>query len=504
MSQGKAWAVQLAPSFTPTPTLSLTPALHAAGHVLAAAAPFVLGAAAAAGAVFLTREALRGLGVLDEAERQAALAVSENRADVLAWDRTFAEVLVRNVRIARLTAQATGVADSGATPSPFVYDGRPMAAVAQWCAATDAELEQAERRVAHARIHAAVHRPRSPQADVVYQRVARSLIGRAVRETPVADDAPPTSTPPPSTSPSPPAQTGPAGPVPVGPRPDAPSSSGPRPLVPSNPPTRDPAPLDLQPVVDQILLSAMGSISGDELATLTDKAAEVLAQRRVTAAKTQLGELYVLAHDARLRQERRTTDATHAAMWLIALAPLEAQQDGANEHQLRVLAALREVLAERRELDPVLRCAAGDLVRLTEQAAADRAISTVFRRELHAMGYAVEVTHATPGSPERVAVTHPVRGAGHWIDIDVHGNDLDATFRQSGEVGQAPAFLANWVDDVVAARRAAAEHGVWNGELHISDDPRPPERRRPSDTTSDLDHRPKPARKPIERPIPTS
>ncbi|VVJ15004.1 Uncharacterised protein [Amycolatopsis camponoti] len=426
MSTGKALAMNLTPAFAPTPSISLAPALHSLGSAAASAAPFVAGAAAAAGAVFLTRAALRGLGRVAEAEEGKLAEANKNRAETIAWDRAFAEVLIRNNRIARLRGLSTSASTPVSPPPSFVYNGQTTEEIASWCTTVDAQLLKTEQELSDARIRASLGRPVSDRARVVYQRVQRVVVSRPA--------------------------SGPGNRPPSG----GPGSGGPRP----GPGGR--FPVDLRPVVDDILAGAIGRIGGDDMASLSELAAEVLAQDGVSAGKAFLDELYLQAHEARVRQERRVADAEDAAKWLAALAPLAGTPDGLSAHQRKVLAALEEVLAERRELDPGLRLAAEELQAVAVRAAEDRAIRTEFALQLKLMGYAVDEQHGTG-----MRVTHENWGGDHHADVDIHAGEFTADFRTTGSAGRADLRLTQWAKDASEARQRLEEAGVRCGKLYV-------------------------------------
>ena len=153
-------------------------------------------------------------------------------------------------------------------------------------------------------------------------------------------------------------------------------------------------------------------------------------------------------------------------------------------YQHAVVAALRDVAGERRELDEDLRADVDDLVVPACQAAVDRATSTTVARELEALGYAVDVAFdADP--PAHLVVTHEKWGAAHRVDIDVRRGELNARF-STDENAASPAwtdlFKAAWADDVDTLRANTAEHGVTSGAVWMTDDPRKPDRPVVTDT----------------------
>jgi hypothetical protein len=464
MSTGKAFAVNLAPTFAPTPSLSLAPALHAAGHAAIAAAPFVAAAAAAAGAVFLTRAALRGLGVASDKFDADAKERRENRTAAMAWEDVFAEVYIRNSRITRLRKLAATTKGTPAVLTPFVYSGQSLADLTTWCTDTDRSLQQAEKQLSDARIRAVLEQPASAPVRVVYERVKRSLVDYG----PSAPSAPP------------------APPTPTGPAAD---------------PVRDTRPIDLQPLVDAILTGAAGSVSGDDLAALAAQAAEVLARQQPAAAKAHLDQLHLLATEARLRQERRTADSEAAAKWLIALAPLAEEPGKMSAYQRAMLARLEDVVAEREALDDNLREAAEGLARVATRAAADRAISTAFAQELALKGYAVTVTHGDSETPEHLCVSRTEWDGGH-ADVDIHAGDLEATFQAEGATGRVDLHVSDWAKDVGEVKRRTAETGVRSGKLVMVGHPDLAEPRLDAVADSDADSSTTTSPKPLERPTP--
>jgi hypothetical protein len=466
MSCGKAFAVQLAPTFTPVaPSVTINGALTSLGNGLAAAAPIAAGAAAAAGAVFLTRAALRGLATLDERDRAAAGAVAANRAEAFAWDRVFAEVMIRNARIVRLREMTTS-----ASPEPFVYGSETRDEVHDWCRQMDKTLADAERQVADARRRAALARRGSGPAEFVRRRVERTLVRREATPEPI----------------------GPATPA----RTSAPTAKPAEPPVMSTVDKKSP-----RPVVDDILNKAVSNVSPDDFTQLTEKAAEVLAQDDLRTTKAELDELYLMADRARRAQERRESDALLAAQWLVALAPLADQPAGMSAFQAEILVALREAAAERRELDPSLREAATALAELAVTAAEDRAISAMFARELAALGYTVDVAD---GFSPQVSVSRPEWGDAHRATVDVRSGDLEATFETVADdaTGRPDLHKAAWAEHIVEVKERAAEQGVRSGKLSMTDDPRPLTRREDTDSGADEDIR---ASRPnqMERPTPT-
>jgi hypothetical protein len=453
MSCGKAFAVQLAPTFTPVaPSVTINGALTSLGNGLAAAAPVVAGAAAAAGAVFLTRAALRGLATLDERDRAVAGEVAANQAESFAWDKVFAEVMIRNARIARLRGMTTS-----APPEPFVYGCETRDEVRDWCRTMDKRLADAERQVADVRMRAALARRGSGRAEFVRRRVERSLV-----------------------------QRGPA------PEPNAPITPTPvEPPVSSTVDKRSP-----QPVIDDILGKAVGNVSPDDFTQLTEKAADVLAQDDLRATRAELDELYLMADQARRAQERRESDALLAAQWLVGLAPLSAQPAGMSAYQAEILDALREVTAGRRELDPALREAAAALAQLAMTVAEDRAISAMFARELESLGYTVDVG---AGLSPHVSATRPEWGDAHRATVEVRSGELEANFETvAGGTGRPDLHKAEWADHLVAVKQRAADLGVRSGKLSMTDDPRR------EDTGAEADEETR-ASRPIqmERPTPT-
>ena len=148
MSTGKAFAVQLAPTFAPVPHVSLSSLL---GPV-SAAAPVVLGAAAAAGAVFLARAAFAGLDSYATTELAAAANASARRADTKAWDDAFAETMICNARLIRLREQAATMGDTTQLPAPFVYKGETCEQVHVAARDLDRLVSLAEKRQAGSRI----------------------------------------------------------------------------------------------------------------------------------------------------------------------------------------------------------------------------------------------------------------------------------------------------------------------------------------------------------------
>jgi len=469
MSTGKAFAVQLAPTFTPAPSIALNGVMTSVGHSLAALTPVALGAAAAAGAVFLTRAALRGLATLDAVDQVAAREVAANRDEILAWDRVFAEVAVRNARILRLREMA-----ASAPAERFVYGCQTREKIIDWCRKTDVALADAERRVADARILAAMAQPVSEPARIVRRRVERSLVHRMPAPEPVGPPASsPTrpSTPTPSRTPSP-----------------EPSPPG--------PPTPTKSTMDWkaarQPVVDDILGKAVGKVSPDDF--------DVLAQDSLRAMKTELDELYLMADRARHAQERRAADALLAAQWLVGLAPLADQPAGMSAYQLEIMDALRAVAAERRELDPALREAVEGLVGLAVAAVADRATMETFARELEALGYAVEQTGEGAGQPLHLSATRPEWGDAHRATVEVRSGDLVAAFEtvDADSAGRPDLHIQTWAKHLHEAKDRAAEQGVSSGTVSMTGYPE-----RPDDAEADEDVRAGDRNQLRERPTPT-
>lgn len=463
MSCGKAFAVQLAPTFTPVaPSVTINAALTSLGNGLAAAAPVVAGAAAAAGAVFLTRAALRGLATLDERDRAVAGEVAANQAESFAWDKVFAEVMIRNARIARLRGMTTS-----APPEPFFYGCETRDEVRDWCRTMDKTLADAERQVADARMRAALARRGSGPAEFVRRRVERSLVQRGPAPEPTSPTAP--------------------APTPV------------EPPVSSTVDKRSP-----QPVIDDILGKAARNVSPDDFTQLTEKAADVLAHDSLRTTKAELDELYLMADRARRAQERRESDALLAAQWLVGLAPLSGQPAGMSAYQAEILDALREVIAGCRELDPALREAAAALAQLAMTVAEDRAISAMFARELESLGYTVDVTDVGAGLALHVSATRPEWGDAHRATVEVRSGELEANFEMvaAGGTGRSDLHKAAWAEHLVAVKQRAAELGVRSGKLSMTDDPRPLTRREDTDAGADEDTR---ASRPnqMERPTPT-
>lgn len=452
MSTGKAFAVQLAPTFTPAPSIALNGVMTSVGHAATALAPVALGAAAAAGAVFLTRAALRGLATLDDVDQAAAREVAANRDEILAWDRVFAEVAVRNARILRLREMA-----ASAPAEPFVYGCQTREKVIDWCRKTDVVLADAERWVADARILAAMAQPVSEPARIVRRRVERSLVHRMPAPEPVG---PPTSSPTRPSTPTP-SLTPSAEPSPTG--------------LPTRPKSTMDWKVARQPVVDDILSKAVGKVSPDDFGLLTEKAADVLAQDSLRAMKTELDELYLMADRARRAQERRAADALLAAQWLVGLAPIADQPAGMSAYQLEIMAALRAVAAERRELDPALREAVEGLVGLAVAAAADRATMETFARELEALGYAVRVTDEGVGHALHLSATRPEWGDAHRATIEVRSGDLVAAFETvaADAAGRPDLHVQTWAKHVFEARDRAAEQGVRSGKVTMPGYPAP-------------------------------
>ena len=433
MSYGKAGTMYLAPTFAPAP--SMLPASQALGHVFTAGLPVVAGVAAAAGAVFLTRAALQGLGAAAAINERDRASVGHERDEAIAWDRTFAEVSTRNARIVRLTqlaaAHSAQLPPGWALPEQFSYRGQTREAVAQWCRTADDALSRAEPDVARLRIQVALAQPRvSEKEAAVRRRIADGLLQAAA----------PTGTPRPVPRPTPPPQH-------LG--------------------------IDLRPLVDDALEKAAAEVSAEDFALLTEQAATVLDPTGPRDPRTDLDQLYRIVADARRRQDRRAEDAALAARWLVALAPLEGQTQPTG-FQRGVLDALREVAAERRELDPTLRSEAEGLAAAAVRAAADRAISEIVAQELAVLGYDVELEQPD-ASTVQLSVGRREWGATHRASIEIGEGGLEAQFGEPDpQAGRVDLLLQQWARDVRHVYATAEQKGLRTGELVVHGDPGTP------------------------------
>jgi hypothetical protein len=427
----------LAPTFAPAPSMAVLPgASQAIGHVITAGLPVVAGVAAAAGAVFLTRAALQGLGVAAEINERDRASVAHERDEAIAWDRSFAEVSTRNARIVRLTqlaaAHSAQLPPGWTLPEQFSYRGQTREAVAQWCRAADDALARAEPDVARLRIQVALAQLRvSEKEAAVRRRIADGLLRAAA----------PTGTPRPVPRPTPPPQH-------LG--------------------------IDLRPLVDDALEKAAAEVSAEDFALLTEQAATVLDPTGPRDPRTDLDQLYRMVADARRRQDRRAEDAALAARWLVALAPLEGQTQP-TDFQRGVLDALREVAAERRELDPTLRSKAEGLAGAAARAAEDRAISEIVAQELAMLGYDVELEQAGSTSTVQLSVSRTEWGATHRASIEIGEGGLEAWYgKPDPQAGRTDLHLKRWAQDVRHVYATANQKGLRTGELVVDGDPETP------------------------------
>jgi hypothetical protein len=406
-------------------------------------APIAAAAAAAAGAVFLTRAALRRLGALDEAEDKKARQVAANHVELAAWDKTYAEVTIRNARIARLREKTRSASIAVNIPESFSQGAHTPDEVNEWCRKMDMELAAAEEKVADARVLAALAQPVSPPAEFVRRRVARTLVRRAEPEALSRPETKP----------------GPAG---------SPSSDSP-PSTPTNP---QPLP-SLQSTVDDILCKAADKVGPEDFAQLTEKATDVLAQEDRRAMRDELDDLFLMETQARKAQERRADDAAWAADWLVALAPLAHRPNHLSAHEKAVLDALRAVAAERREPDEALRLAVRGLANRSWAAAKDRAIIEMIKLELAALGYIVAATDDNTENHVHISAARPAWRDTHRASIRVRDGHLEADFvADEADATGFDAHLTSWANDFDVIKRKADESWMRSGTLSSTGDPR--------------------------------
>jgi hypothetical protein len=250
---------------------------------------------------------------------------------------------------------------------------------------------------------------------------------------------------------------------PVDPATPAGDPSGPQPAGPS---------LDLRPVVDQVLADARATVSADDYVLLTRQSRQVLSQRDPHEAKIHLEGFYLAAQDAAERQERRTANSREAAQLLVGLAPLLQEPATMNAHQRRLIAALREVVAERRDLDDELRAGVDTLVAPACRAAADRAKTMLLARELAELGYDVSV-QSEADAPGSLVATLLSWGSTHRVEIEIQQGELDAQFISSDNAVPAETrFLkARWAEDVHRLKDRMTSFGVSSTKLLMTDDP---------------------------------
>jgi hypothetical protein len=175
-------APTLSPPFTGPPIGSMAShAAASAGHAVAVAAPWLAGAAAAAGAVLLTRAALGGMIKLADGHEARTEELIRQRRDERVWQYAYADVLARNTRITRLGRQAAA-SPSGAGPAPTLPDPLDpaaaqldLAAIQAWCRTADAALDRAGEQLA-ARRRAAALRP-LPADEAAEATAEAALLG---------------------------------------------------------------------------------------------------------------------------------------------------------------------------------------------------------------------------------------------------------------------------------------------------------------------------------------
>ena len=463
MSNGKQFGVYLTPSFVPTTHAAAAPSVFAsAGHGVAVAMPWIAGAAAAAGAVFVTRAALQAVGALHEAEERAMAEVLANQSESAAWHRTFADVLSCHSRIERLSVTAAGLAgaDRVRVPAPLDFAGQPRSEVERWCRDADAELTRVERLVADRRVRALIESAEiTPIGEVLRERMRERL-----QDVSFAND-------PRVRLPDRPAPYRPSGPPPgPAPRPPAQPVTG--------PPTEDPV-TAVQTVLDA------GPVPAGEYAALLDKAEAVRAATDDPSRRRAQKALYLWAQELRKRQDRRAADAVRAADLLAGLtanaAVARSVDDGVpplpDEHGA-MLAELREVVAGERLLDAALLADARDMLRLAQRTAEDHAIATIFAEELAALGYDVAQQPGEAGRAPGLRVTHRDWNADHRAELVTAGGRLVARFRAAENTATRPDVDRSiWAEDVRAARANVAARHVDCGPLHIDGEAPEPVRR---------------------------
>jgi hypothetical protein len=374
MSYGKSFGISLSSGFVPPVSASAgsagSAAAGGAGHGLAsslasgasAALPFVAGAAVAAGAVFLTRAALRGLVQAADTQKGQHEQTIQDRTEAVAWEKSFAQVMARNIRIERLRGTIGALSgDHSDVPKAFVYAGQDIHALGRWCDATDQALLLAEGELSRLRVKAALAHPDVRSDEAAARRRSRAVVSSGITrlEHYLFDED---------------------------------EKAFHREVVPGVGPSSRRS--DVVPKTVAIVLQRLdGAVSPDDQVRCLTQADIVLSTKNTEDQFLELHIFQRMADAAIAEQARRAADAAEAAQLLIGLAVLD--QSSASAHVRRVLQGLRAVAAEQEEMSPVLRSSAHGLAERAVRTAQDACVLANLRQVFDSLAYDVSSADGT-------------------------------------------------------------------------------------------------------------
>jgi hypothetical protein len=467
MSTGKAVGVSLAPSFSPASMTAGASSLgHSVGAGLSAAAPAILGAAAAAGALFLTRAALQGLASYAETEANAEQDLQARRSEADRYQQAYAQVAVREARLVQLTQLVTEVSGGpgklnqnrlGHLPARLVHTGQSPQELLEWCEAIDPQITVLREQLQRERLRVALVARRGESATA-HAQAARSLVPRLS-----ALEVELTALPGPSAPPSP--------------------------RMPTEPVTGSrPAPSEREEVVEHLLRGFAGAVDPDDFGRALDLAERALQPKEESAASMAMNELYLHYQQSLERRRHQEQDALAAAGLLLALESLdragpEPETDPFSRAAFReaVRARLRDVVAYRRRMDDELRETASDLAAVAARTAEDRAIAAALAAELGRLGFEVDVPAETEAGVEMSCRGEDWKD--HHVRIGVSGTQVTAQMQGTDGSAAFHRHLSDWHVGIRTAVDEVGRRDMVVDELKVIGAPAPPEQSRSAAAT---------------------